>query len=234
MGIFSGVGEFLFGKKPDVAAAQAQMQQGTQQGVSAINQGQNQALSQLLMGLNNASSTLQPTINQGNQYQNDIRSLLMGNSDISQMPGYNAMSSSRRDAIGDLGTGMAGTGKFFSGTTAEQAANIGGGMENQFRQQLLQNLFMGAQPGQQATNQLAGFQMGAGQTGAQIPMTAGANIANLYSGGGNAMANMTMADQSQGAFGDILGAAATLGGAYLGAKAPVPGGALGSAAGGKP
>lgn len=218
MGIFSNIGEFLFGKKPDVAGAQAQVQQGTQQGVSAITQGQNQALQNLMMGLSDATSTLQPTINQSQGYATSIQDLLMGKTPIEAIPGYNAMVQARGDAVGDLGTGMAGTGKFFSGTTAEGAANIGGAMQNQFLQQYLNNLMGAAAPGQQMQSQLAGMQMGAGTTGAQIPMTAGTNIANLYSGGGANLANLTMGDQSQGVFGDILGAAATLGGAYLGNK----------------
>ena len=226
MGIFSGVGEFLFGKGPDVGAAQDFATQGTQQATQAITQGQQDALSQLRMGLTGAESTLQPTIAQGEQYQQDIRNLLMGGSDISTMPGYDAMSNARRSAVGDLGTGMAGTGKFFSGTTAERAADIGGGMENQFRQQLLQNLFMGAQPGQQASSQLAGMKMGAGTAGAQIPMAAGANIANLLQSSGANLANLQMGDQSKGVFGDILGAAATLGGAYMGSKPPATSGVV--------
>lgn len=196
MGLFSNIGEFLFGKKPDAAGAQ-----------SALTQGKDAALSNMTMGLNQAQGTLQPTINRGNQYQDDIQNLLMGKTNISSIPGFNAMSDARRDAVSDLGTGMAGTGKFFSGTTADRAADIGGSMQNQFLQQYLNNLVMGAQPGQQATNQLAGFQMGTGTNMANTNMVAGSN-----------MGNMIMADQSDGAFGDILGAAASLGGAYMGSK----------------
>lgn len=196
MGLFSNIGEFLFGKSPDAAGAQ-----------SALTQGKDAALSNMTMGLNQARGTLQPTIDRGNHYQDDIRSLIMGKTDISSIPGFNAMSDARREAVGDLGTGMAGTGKFFSGTTADRAADIGGSMQNQFLQQYLNNLVMGAQPGQQATNQLAGFQMGTGT-----------NMANTNMGAGSNMGNMIMADQSEGAFGDILGATATLGGAYLGGK----------------
>lgn len=196
MGLFSNIGEFLFGKKPDAAAAQ-----------SALTSGNDAALSKLMMGVNQAQSSLQPMISQSTGYNAEIANMLMGKTDPTTIPGYNAMTNARREAVGDLGTGMAGTGKFFSGSTAEGAAEIGGSMQNQLMQQYLNNLMMGAQPGNQAATNLAGMKMGAG--------TSGANI--LSSGGAN-MANMIMGDQSQGAFGDILGAAATLGGAYLGGK----------------
>ena len=198
MGIFSGIGEFLFGKAPDVGAAQGQ-----------ITQGKDDALQSLQMGLNQATGTLQPTINQSSELSTQLQNLLMGNTPTNQIPGFNAMSNARRDAVSDFGTGMGGAGKFFSGSMAEGAANIGGGMQNQFLQQAIQNLMMGAQPGQQMQSNLAGMQMGTGTAGANIQSGAGLNAANL-----------TMGDQSQGIFGDLLSAAGTLGGAYLGSQTP--------------
>ena len=231
-GMMPGQVQSIAGAMPTMMASARQKQNAP---LDAIRGSEAQAMQNLQMGLTDASTTLQPTIDQGNQYQQGIMEMLMGSGDVSGMPGYNAMQSARQDAIGDLGTGMAGTGKFFSGTTAEQAANIGGAMENQFRQQALQNMFMGAQPGQQATNQLAGFQMGAGQTGAQIPMTAGSNIANMMMGQQQLAAQQAQAkkDRKAGMFGDILGLAGTVGGFMLGGPpGAVAGGALGSAAGG--
>jgi hypothetical protein len=202
MGLFSNIGEFLFGKGPDTEAAQ-----------SALASGNQDALANIVMGLNQAQGTLQPMIDQSTGYNSKIANMLMGKTDPTTIPGYNAMTNARREAVGDLGTGMAGTGKFFSGSTAEGAANIGGSMQNQLMQQYLSNLMMGAQPGNQAATNLAGMQMGGGTSGA-----------NIMAGGGANMANMIMADQSEGVFGDILGAAATLGGAYLGGKGNKGGG----------
>ena len=203
--------------------------------IDEIRRGETQAMQNLQIGLGDATKTLQPTIDIGNQYTGDIRNLLMGRTDVSTLPGYNAMTMARRDAISDLGTGMAGTGKFFSGTTAEQASDIGGAMQNQFMQQYLNNLMMGAQPGQQATSQLAGYQMGAGQTGAQIPMTAGTNIANMMMGQQQLAAQQAQAnkDRKAGFWGDILGTVGTIGGFMLGGPmGAAAGGTIGSAIGG--
>jgi len=189
--------------------------------LDVIEQGSAEALQNLQMGLTDATGTLQPSIGQGQQLTGELQNLLMGNTPIDQIPGFNAMSDARRQAVGDLGTGMAGTGKFFSGTTASRAGDIGGAMQNQLMQQRIQNLMMGAQPGQQATSQLAGMQMGAGTTGAQIPMTAGTNIANIIMGQqAQQQQAQQAADANQSGFlSDVLGLAGTVGGFLMGGPA---------------
>jgi hypothetical protein len=223
MGLFSNIGEFLFGHGPDVEGAQSQLADASQQAQSTVSASQAPALQQLQMGLSDASSTLQPAIGQGNELSSELQNLLMGNTQMSEIPGYNAMSNARREAVGDLGTGMAGTGKFFSGTTAERAGDIGGAMQNQLMQQRIQSLMMGAQPGNQATSQLAGMQMGAGTVGANIPLSIANSIAGMQMGAGTNAANITMADQTEGAIGDILGAVGTIGGAVAGRPPAAPG-----------
>ena len=107
-------------------------------------------------------------------------------------------------------------------------------MQNQLMQQRIQNLMMGAQPGQQATGQLAGMQMGAGTTGAQIPMTAGTNIANIIMAQQQAQAAKDAADAANkgGFLSDVLGLAGTVGGFLMGGPAgAVAGGGIGSGVG---
>ena len=241
MGIFStiagGGGPQMSAATNVLSNAPAMIQAGQarqDRPINMIEAGKEEALQNLQMGLADATGTLQPAIGQGQQLSGELQSLLMGNTPINQIPGYNAMTSARQEAVGDLGTGMAGTGKFFSGTTAERAGDIGGAMQNQLMQQRIQNLMMGAQPGQQATGQLAGMQMGAGTTGAQIPMTAGTNIANIIMAQQQAQAAKDAADAANkgGFLSDVLGLAGTVGGFLMGGPAgAVAGGGIGSGVG---
>jgi hypothetical protein len=142
----------------------------------------------------------QQAIGRMQPFQTAMSDLVMGRTPIESIPGYNAMSTARREAIGDLGTGMAGTGKFFSGTTAEQASDIGGQLQNQLIQQQLQNLQMGMS--------------GAGQMGG-MDIGGATDISNLLMGGMGQAGQLDIgaAGVRRESMGDILGAAGTLAGA---------------------
>lgn len=135
----------------------------------------------------------------GQPYMSKIQNLLMGQTPVNQIPGYQNMLAARGEAIDDLSTIQSGLGKFFSGSTAEQAAGIGGQLQNQLMQQRLSNLGMGLS---QATG-LAGQGYGQAQ-----------DIANLLMGGQAASNQYAMqgAGARQQAMGDILGAAGTAAG----------------------
>ena len=199
-----------------VTVASSQLHQGlqnVQNQTKPLDGVADQALSSIQMGLDQATSTLDPNIGRSEELSGMLQSLLMGNTPTSSLPGYNAMTMARKDAIGDLATNNAGMGKFFSGTTAEQAADIGGSMENQLLQQTIQNLMMGAQPGQQMGGQLAGMQMGAGTASAQVPL----NIAQMQmqQNMANQQAQAATEANESGFWEDVLGGVATVGGALL-------------------
>lgn len=166
-----------------------------------------ESLQAIQQGLGQATGTLSPLTSQAGTLTPEITKFLMGGTPNAQIPGVENMLMARREAIGDLGTGMAGTGKFFSGSTAEQASEIGGAMSNQLRQQYLNNLMRGAAPGQNAMGQLAGIQMGAGTASAQIPLELQRMLMQQEQFA-QQMKEQQSANQA-GFVGDLLGAAAT-------------------------
>jgi hypothetical protein len=139
-------------------------------------------------------------IERAQPFQTAMSDLIMGRTPIESIPGYNAFSNARRDAIGDLGTGMAGTGKFFSGTTAEEASTLGGGMQQDFLQNYLQNLRMGMT----SAGDISGLDIGGVS-----------DVSNLVMGGMNQAGNLDIAGAGvrRQSMGDLLGAAGTLAGA---------------------
>lgn len=167
-------------------------------------------------GLMNASQTLSPEIDKSQQYSDELQNLLMGKTDISQIPGYEMMLSARGDALEDLSTTRAGMGKFFSGTTGEQAAEIGGELANRLMQQRIQNLTGGASTGHNMASQLAQMQMGAGTSKAAIPLQIQQMIMQQQQF--DEQMKEEAAANEAGFFGDIIGAGAGVLGAWLGAS----------------
>lgn len=160
--------------------------------------------------LESSQQRLDPFLMGGTQAQNRLTQELFSPSEISTIPGYSSMVSARQEGLSDLATGRAGLGTLFSGRTAEEAANLSGGMEQQLR-----NMFMGQ------LQQQAGMGAGIGQfLGNQEVGTAG-NIANLLMGGTQAASGMNVnaAQTQQQATGDLINAGATLAGYMMGGPA---------------
>lgn len=207
-----------------------------------------QAQDALQTGMGDVAATLDPDVQRAQQYSEQLQNLLMGQTPIETLPGYDAMVAARQEGVGDLATMMGGAGKLFSGTTAEGAADIGGALQNQLMQQTIANLMGAAQPGQQMTSQLAGYRMGTGQQMAQLPFqqagldlqTQGMNIqqqqfmedlAFRREQYRQALKEQAAANKS-GFMGDLLGGLGTVGGFMLGGPVgAAAGGAIGGAVG---
>lgn len=186
---------------------------------------QNEPVAGIQGGLNSAMDLLAPHMQGTQQAYDRFQNELFGNPTATQnLPGYGSMVSARGDAIDDLVTGRAGFGKLFSGSTGEAAADIGGSMEQNLRNNYLNMLMGETQAGRNLATQGAGMHMGAGQS-----------IANLLMGQEQMQAAQDQAssDRKTGFWGDLLGAAGTVGGFLLGGPAGAAGGnVVGSALGG--
>lgn len=148
-----------------------------------------------------------------NAYSRFQQELLGTPTATQDLPGYGSMVSARGDALEDLATGKAGMGKLFSGSTGQQAADIGGGMEQQLRNQFMSMLSGEAGAGRNMASQATGF----GLQEDQMDLQREAMMRNAQS----------QDDAGQrGFWGDLLGAAGTVGGTLVGL--PGVGGAVGN------
>lgn len=186
---------------------------------------QNEPVVGIQGGLTSAMDLLAPHMQGTQQAYDRFQNELFGNPTATQnLPGYGSMVSARGDAIDDLVTGRAGFGKLFSGSTGEAAADIGGSMEQNLRNNYLNMLMGETQAGRNLATQGAGMQMGGAQS-----------IANILMGQEQMQAaqNQANADRKTGFWGDLLGAAGTVGGFLLGGPAGAGIGAgIGTALGG--
>jgi hypothetical protein len=187
MGLFSGISNLLFGKD----TTEADIQAATQAGRTDIQ-----------TGMGRAEEALSPYLTGSQKAYDLFQQQLFGTPTATEsLPGFGSMKKARGEALEDLATGKAGMGMLFSGRTAEEAADIGGSMEQQLRDRFMNMLMGETQAGRGLSSQLSNMLFGGGQAMAGQGMQ-GAGM------GADAQFRSREADKNL--FGDILGGIGTM------------------------
>jgi hypothetical protein len=245
MGLFDAV----FGGGTDTSAledgsrkAKKQLKKGIKKGKGALTEGRDTGIASLAEGLKAAKPYYQDAANNFDPYMQSGQQLNQFYTDqltpgapdhYTNTSGYNAVRDAGEQAIMRNNAAMGGTA---SGLNMADLDKYNVGLQEQYRQQYLDNLFRGSQQGLQAAGSQAGVLQNLGQmynqggiNKAGIQTDTGARLADLYSGGHGAMAtnqynlglglqNQANADsQTQASLvNSIIGAGAKVAGKWVG------------------
>jgi hypothetical protein len=204
MGLFDTV----FGGGTDTSAlesgsqgAKKELKKGLKKGKGALNKGKKEGISSLAEGLQkadplyrDAADNFDPYMQSGNELNQFYNDQLTGGPDhFVETDGYRAVRDAGEQAIMRNNAAMGGTA---SGINAADLDKYNVGLQEQYRQQYLDNLYRGSQQGLQAAGSQAGVLQNLGGLYNQF----GVNKAGIQTGTATQLANL---------FSDHAGAQAT-------------------------
>jgi len=164
------------------------------QATGNVQTGIDQARQSLVPGFASAREMLSPHMQRTERAAQRFEDMLYGErTPLEQTRGYGAMERGRKSAIDDLVTNRAGLGKLFSGSTAEQAADIGGAMEMSLLDR--QDMQRERELARLASETSAGRNLAG--AGANLATQEAMSIADLLRGGGSELAQLALTGGQQ-------------------------------------